>query len=257
MTRLRLTLLALAAPLLAACMDATSQSAATTTEASAVATPPERTYLFSWGMFGDPVFDRDVETFTRAYTRAFGAPADMARYGANAPQLKDYNPDAIRADLARLAAQSVDGQDVMVVMLTSHGEPDAIVLQPTQGGPMSLLSADRLADLLAPLNTDRQVLILQACFSGSLIDELRHPNRIIMTAASATRSSFGCNPDSDNTWFIKSMNRAMAQGGSWEQIFARTQALVRADEAAAGFPASNPQVFVGRNMQDEWREGAV
>ena len=164
-------------------------------------------------------------------------------------------------ELAGLAAAAVDGQDIVVVMLTSHGSPDLMAVKTTPDGPVSAVSADGLAEFLAPLSNDKQILILQACFSGSLIDELRSPNRIILTAASADRSSFGCNPDSDNTWFIKSLNRAMgeigARGGSWEQVFERTRALVAADEAAAGFPASNPQRYVGANMRSIWSGGAV
>lgn len=252
---------------LQACMSVPATSPATTTDApvttpaAATAVAAPHTYLFSWGMYADPVFDRDVETFDRTFSRAYGAPADTGLFGFTSPRLTDPSVDVMEREIAQMAADAVDGQDVVVVMLTSHGSPDLMAVKPSPDGPVSAVSADGLAEFLSPLSNDRQILILQACFSGSLIDELRSPNRIIMTAASADRSSFGCNPDSDNTWFIKSLNRAMsevgAQGGSWEQVFARTRALVAADEAAAGFPASNPQRFVGSNMRDIWTGGAI
>ncbi|MEL6959062.1 MAG: C13 family peptidase [Pseudomonadota bacterium] len=242
---------------LSACLDAPETTTNAAIPVPSAVAPPERTFLFSWGMYGDPVFDRDVITFNRAYGAAFGSPAGSAQYGVNAASLSDPDPAAISADLTRLATAAVDGEDLVVVMLTSHGVPDRIVVQPRQGGEIFDLTADDLANLLSPLSSDQQILILQACFSGSLIDELRSPNRIILTAASADRSSFGCSPESDNTWFIKALNRAMGEGGSWQQIFERTRALVAADEAAQGVPASNPQRFVGTNMREIWTRGAI
>lgn len=227
----------------------------TPTDAAVVQTP-SRNFLFSWGMYADPVFDRDVETFNRAFSRTYGAPADADLFGFTSARLADPEGTAMEREIAQMAAEAVDGEDIVVVMLTSHGSPGLMAIKTTPNGPIAGVTADGLAEFLAPLSNDRQILILQACFSGSLINDLRSPNRIIMTAAAADRSSFGCNPDSDNTWFIKSMTRAMAevgaQGGSWEQVFARTRALVTADEAAVGVPASNPQRFVGANMRDVW-----
>jgi len=79
-----------------------------------------------------------------------------------------------------------------------------------------------------------------------------------MTAAAADRPSFGCAPDNDNTWYVKALNAAISQGGSWSEINARTIAGVKALEATQGIPPSsfsNPQVYVGRNMQDIWTAG--
>lgn len=254
MFRLRLIAAALSAAFLSACMDVPTQ---TDTSASAVAVPQSQTFLYSWGMFGDPVFDRDVITFNQVFSTRYGAPTQTWEFGANARRLTRPNAQNTTFALSNMAQQARDGQDLVVVMLTTHGAPDELALQLDQGGPVASVSADQLAQLLAPLSNDRQILILQACFSGSLIDELQSPNRIIMTAASATRSSFGCNPESDNTWFIRSLNRSIAAGGSWQQVFARTQALVAQDEASEGVPASNPQSFVGANMRDVWTSGAI
>lgn len=241
---------------LQACMSV-PQGDANTAAATSTAAPSAHTFLFAWGMFADPVFERDVVTFDRAFSQAYGTPENTALFAFGSRRLADPSPDALRQEIFSMADAAQDGRDVVVVMLTSHGSPDVMAVKTSANGPVSALSADGLATFLAPLADDRQILILQSCFSGSLIDELRSPNRIIMTAAAADRSSFGCNPDSDNTWFIKSLNRAMSMGGSWQHIFARTQALVAQDEAAIGVPASNPQSYVGSNMRGIWTQGAT
>jgi hypothetical protein len=54
-------------------------------------TPQARTFLFSWGIFADPVFDRDVVTFKRAFNRAYDTPVKTELYGYASPRLS--NPD--------------------------------------------------------------------------------------------------------------------------------------------------------------------
>lgn len=256
MHRLRLAIAIIVTATLQACMSVPTAQHAGTVASTSTAAAPQRMFVFSWGMFGDPVFDRDVVTFNRAFSAAYGAPTQAWMFGANARQLTRPTIENTSLALSNMAQQARDGEDLVVVMLTSHGSPDVVALQTDQGGPIVSVNADQLAGLLAPLRNDLQILILQSCFSGSLIDELQSPNRIIMTAAAADRSTFGCNPDSDNTWFIKSLNRAMAQGGSWQQVFATTQNLVATDEAAQGVRPSNPQSFVGGNMRGIWTRNA-
>lgn len=253
MSRFRIAFVIAALGFLQGCM----QVPVSGSQPAATASDQPRSFLYSWAMYGDPVFDRDVQTFSQSYARAFGGPADQALFGNTSSRLAKADPTAMQEAFTGLAAQAVDGEDLVVVMLTSHGRPGTIAVYEGGNGPLFALTGAQLDEYLEPLENDRTLLIVQACFSGSLIRDLQHPNRIILTAASADRSSFGCSPDSDNTWFIKSLNRAMAQGGSWQQIFATTRALVLADEAAAGFPASNPQAWVGANMRDFWRGGAL
>ena len=47
------------------------------------------------------------------------------------------------------------------------------------------------------------VLIISACYSGSLIPTLSGPNRMIITAARSDRSSFGCQEENEFTFFDK------------------------------------------------------
>ena len=62
----------------------TAPVAATPAAAAAAPTAP-RTFLFSWGMYADPVFDRDVETFNRSFSAAYGAPAEAELFGFTSP----------------------------------------------------------------------------------------------------------------------------------------------------------------------------
>lgn len=249
----RLALMA-ATAVLSACAPTLDATPDALSPPAAVAEAPG-SYLFSWAMYGDPVFDRDVLTFARAYAGAFGTPEATRQFGYTSNALEYPDAGRVEGALPELAAAAVDGQDIVVVMITTHGNEEMLALRPDPMGPLIPVSGDVLNGLLAPLSNDQQVIILQACYSGSLIDDIAAPNRIIMTAAAADRSSFGCNPDNDNTFFIRAMNQALGEGGSWEQIFARTQAIVTQMERDAGIPpsfASNPQSYVGSDMRAIW-----
>ena len=76
----------------------------------------------------------------------------------------------------------------------------------------------------------------------------------MLTAARADRPSFGCQPDEKNTWFIKALSAELAAPGSWQSVFQRTRARVRAYEAAQGVTKhSEPQSDVGTNMAAVWK----
>lgn len=245
--------------LLSACQPVPSEMTQPDPTPASANAQASRNFLYAHAMYGEPVFDRDVISFQRALTTAFGAPASVERFGYTDRRLTTPSGPSMNAAISRLAAKARDGEDVVVVMFTTHGNQDILAQKPA-GGELSFVPAQAVRAFLEPLQNDKQIIIIQACYSGSLIDDLAGPNRIILTAAAEDRTSFGCAPDNDNTWFIKSLNAALAQGGSWAEINARTQANVRALEESRGFPPnrySNPQFYVGRNMRDVWnRDGS-
>ncbi len=216
-----------------------------------------KTFLMASALWGDPVFDNDVVTFAASLRAAVGGLAGQQLYGYTSANVTRHNGTAPKT-LADFAAQAVDGRDVVVAMWTTHGNVGYLAVKDDKAKRVTgLVTGNDLNNLLAPLDNDLQVIILQACFSGSLIEGLKHPNRIILTAAAKDRSSFGCQPNNDNTWFIESMNTALAQGGSWATVFGTTKNIVRAKEKSQGISSdaySNPQSFVGANMRSTWRQ---
>ncbi len=216
-----------------------------------------KTFLVASALWGDPVFDNDVLTFADSLRAAVGGLAGQKLYGYTSPRTTRHDGTAPQV-IADFAARAVDGRDVVVAMWTTHGQVGYLAVKDAKAQQVTgVVEAADLNQLLAPLDNDLQVVILQACFSGSLIDGLKHPNRIILTAAAKDRSSFGCRPNNANTWFIESMNAALAQGGSWGKVFATTKSIVRAKEKSQGIRAeafSNPQSFIGANMRGVWRQ---
>lgn len=91
-------------------------------------------------------------------------------------------------------------KDVLVLYITSHGAKDYIVTKMT-GANLDGLTSTTLKETLDGSGIKNVVVIISACHSGSFIDDLKGPNRLIMTAASADKTSFGCSDDRDWTFF--------------------------------------------------------
>ena len=248
----------LSALLLSACAEPSAKAVTDPASPSSATQPPrpyDKLYLLSEALYGEPVFARDVTTFSTAITRHIATPSKTYRFSSMGGSLPKGANGASVSAVKDLAARAKDGRDLVVVMFTTHGGPNLLAYK-EPGHPDQIIPASALKQHLAPLTNDLHIVVLQACYSGSLIDDLAHPNRIILTAAAHNRTSFGCNPTGQNTWFIDALSKSIAAGGTWEEIAARTQGLVRAREKSIGMPParySNPQTYVGRNMGAVWK----
>lgn len=130
--------------------------------------------------------------------------------------------------------------------LTSHGTPANITFGDTEG----LKPVDMAALLRMGCGNRPTVVVLSACFSGSFIDALKAPNRMIMTAARRDRTSFGCGEGEVYPWFDACVIEHLATATHFLDLAAETRACVtrREGEAQVELP-SEPQVFIGAEMQ--------
>ena len=134
---------------------------------------------------------------------------------------------------------------IVVVLLSTHGTDKRLSVN-AGGREYPPLSAEQLAAALAPLGDTPTVLLLSACYAGSLIPALQRDNRIMLTAAAADRSSYGCEVESRNTFFIEEL---LAHGfdasKSLAQLMGEAQARIAQREAALKLKPSLPQLWVG------------
>jgi hypothetical protein len=158
--------------------------------------------------------------------------------------------DATIASLVGSAAAQAGPDDIMFVVISSHGAPRLLARKIGDSAPTAM-SSRRLARLLQPLAGHRTVIVVSACYSGSLIGDLRAPERIIITAARADRSSFGCAPGNRHTLFGEAEVRAFGQQDrSLRQVFAAIRDDVARMESEERYQPSEPQVWVGARATD-------
>ena len=198
---------------------------------------------------GDPVFSREAREAGRVLAARFDAAGhtivlanDEGASKADAPG----SPQNLSLALARAAELMDRNEDVLVLYSTSHGEPDTgLVYKDLQRGG-GIISPARLAGMLNSLGLRNRLLILQACFSGQFVPALKGPGTIVVTAAAADRSSFGCQAGNDWTFFGDALvNHAFRQPLPLDIQLQRASALIAAAEGRERLTPSNPQVNTG------------
>jgi hypothetical protein len=79
---------------------------------------------------------------------------------------------------------------------------------------------------------------------------LRDPDTIVITAAAADRTSFGCSSDADLTYFGEAFYRDALPGArSLREAFDKAKTAIAAREVAEGETPSNPQAYFGAAIE--------
>jgi hypothetical protein len=173
---------------------------------------------------------------------------------ASLPETYPMADDAAIEALVRAAAEQAKDGDLMFVYISTHGRRGALTRK-IDTFFEQLLPADARSCLLQPLTGRRTVIFLPACFSGSLLSELKSDDRIIVTAARADRASFGCRPTAQHTYFGEAVLRSFGhRERSLQQIVADVSTELAGQERAHGYAPSEPQVFVGQDMTGFYAE---
>jgi hypothetical protein len=148
-------------------------------------------------------------------------------------------------------------QDILFLFLTSHGSRDAQLSVSLEDLNFADLTAPLLADALRESGIRWKVILVSGCYSGSFIDALRDDDTLLMTAARADRTSFGCSDDAEFTYFGRAyFEQALRQTDSFSEAFARARKLVDQWETRDDYVHSEPQIVTGRNIEAQlarWR----
>jgi hypothetical protein len=202
--------------------------------------------VLAFGLFGaQSVFKSEATGAASIVAQRLGASAVVVR--ANTKARGDVTIASV-GDALAAAGQGMDREnDVMVVILTSHGSQSGIAVQ--AGKRLELLSPVDLAAMLKRSGVRHRVVIISACYSGVFLGALADDDTLVITAADAYHSSFGCRDKVKWTYFGDAFfNKALRHAADLRSAFAEARMLVSQREMHDGFPASNPQIAGGKNI---------
>jgi hypothetical protein len=138
--------------------------------------------------------------------------------------------------------------DILFLFLTSHGSPDGLAI--TAGRRAETLAPSALAEMLDQTGVRHKVVIISACYSGVFIPRLANPDTLVITAADADHSSFGCEDKARWTYFGDAFfNIALRQSKTLKDAFLLARTLVSKREKREGFDPSYPQMAGGENVE--------
>jgi Peptidase C13 family len=196
------------------------------------------------------VFLTEVESVSAILDTQYGAGQRTLRL-ANSHDHPTRYPMANRANLARALNEIGARQgpeDVAFLFLASHGREDLFSLAFPEAGTSDLMAAD-FRQMLEESGIGPAVIVVSACFSGSFIDDIAAPDRLVITAARGDRSSFGCRDGAEWTEFGQSFfDRALRAEADPRKAFPLAAEDVARKEAADGLTPSLPQISEGAEI---------
>ena len=201
---------------------------------------------------GEDVFRKDVDTARELFDDRFDTDGRSIELINNPNTMLD-TPFAtvsnLRATLSEIGDIIDPDQDVVMLYLSSHGTKDhklTIAFPPLQ---LDSLSPQALKQMLDDAGIKWRIIVVSACYSGGFIDPLKDEHSLIITAAAADRTSFGCGTESAATYFGDALfNHALRFEDSFQKAFEDAKKLIAERERAEKRTPSNPQIFVGRSM---------
>ncbi len=207
-------------------------------------------YVVVAGLDDDDVFGREAAEAARVLSRRYDAAGRTilisAGKGASDISAPNGTPGNLATVLAAVAARMNVKEDALILYTTSHGGPRIGLASKDGKNGYGMIAPMRLADLVNELGIERRMVLISACYSGQFVAPLATPNSVIITAADDNRTSFGCAPSNDWTFFGDALiNTALRKPQSTEAAIAEAFSLIGGWEFSKGLTSSLPRSFIG------------
>ncbi|MFG6412659.1 C13 family peptidase [Roseateles sp. DC23W] len=202
----------------------------------------------------EDVFMRESAVVAKTMRERFGADGrtvELVMNPATVTTLPWATPLNLRQAIARVAAVMDRDRDVVFLHLTSHGGADgqlATETSPLQTEPMT---PELLKRWLDESGVRWRVVSVSACYSGSWVAPLADNDTLVMTAADAEHTSYGCGKRSELTFFGRAMyEEELRKTLSFTAAHAAARQVIDVREQAAGKSDgySNPQISEGAGI---------
>jgi Peptidase C13 family len=221
---------------------------------------PANPNVFFLGFAGDgeqDIFKREEQFGQQVLGEHFGS-EDRSVDLINDNDDRDSYPlatvSALQQSLKLIASRMDVDQDVLVLLLTSHGSRDGLaVVNGTL--PLAQLSPSDLQRALVQSGIKWRVVIVSACYSGVFREALEGADTLVITASDGEHSSFGCDDERELTYFGEAfLKDSVPTTNTMEDAFKKAAALVHERETKEGKTPSNPQMSIGAEMREKLKE---
>ncbi|MEO6968304.1 MAG: C13 family peptidase [Rhodanobacteraceae bacterium] len=201
---------------------------------------------------GENVFRNEAEYFEKLFSQRFGATGHVLVLENN-PAALTTRPLAdwsnLEVALDALASKMDMQNDIMLLYFTSHGSEDHFLYVDMDPLPLDQIGASDMASILKKQPFHWKVIVVNACYSGGFIPPLRGAGTLVITAARADRSSFGCGAQSQITYFSHAfLDDALNRTNDPVQAFSIARKEVATWEKSDGYISSQPQIDIGAGI---------
>jgi hypothetical protein len=219
---------------------------------------PDVFFLGFAGVADEKVFAEELKLTERVVTERYRA-VGRSLLLVNDKRDHDSWPIAtvqgLRRALVKVAARMDRTEDVLFLMLTSHGSDEPSLSISNGSWPLEQLDGKTLRAALDDAGIRWRVIVISACHSGAFIEPLSDPGTIVLTASAKDRTSFGCGDENDVTYFGAALMRdALPQAESLASAFDHAKQLVAEREQQQKLPESKPQAYYGSAIRPLWQQ---
>ncbi len=203
-------------------------------------------YVVVIGLDSDEVFEREATQAAKVLARRYDAVGRTILLAADSASAPNGSPAFLSIALAAVAAKMNLKEDALVLYTTSHGGADVGLAYRDRVNGYGLIAPKRMAELLSELKVERRLVMISACYSGQFVDALASPDTAIVTAADNDRTSFGCAPGNDWTFFGDALiNHQLRKPQKFEAASNEAITLIGTWEFSQGLTPSKPRLFIG------------
>ena len=204
----------------------------------------------------EDVFLRESRMVTGVIEERFdarGRALQLVNHKSTAGTLPWATPANLERALQGIGSRMDRDEDVLFIHLTSHGARSGQLS--AEFWPLSIepLTPQALKAALDGAGIRRRVISVSACYAGSWIAPLADDDTLVMTAADAEHTSYGCGRGSELTYFGRAVfDEALRSTRSFESAHAQARDVIDQREKAAGKTDgfSNPQIQVGAGIRE-------
>jgi hypothetical protein len=209
-----------------------------------------RVFFLGFAGYGDErVFAEEIKMAARRVGERFGSTQRSLLLVNDRRDLQSLplaTHDNLRAALKELSRVMDEERDVLFLALSSHGSQDGWLEVSNTGMPAVGLRAQTVAKFLREAGIRWKVVVVSACYSGTFVEPLADNHTIVITAASRSRTSFGCSDERHLTYFGEAFYRdALPAAESLRAAFEAARRDIRRREREERVQASQPQSYFG------------
>jgi hypothetical protein len=229
-----------------------AQAALLQTQIASLAPPTKGTAtIYSLGIAGwadQDVFVKELDGGLAALGAVLpirGHSVRLVNHSETLANLPLANQRNFAAAVEAIGAVMNKDEDILLLLMTSHGEPSGFGLR-LPSDIITELTPQEVAAVLDNAHIKNRVVIVSACYAGIFVPPLANDNTIVLTAADAQHTSFGCAPERDWTYFGDAFFRqSLRPGWDFQHAFDNARVLIRGWEMMDRAVPSNPQAHFG------------
>ena len=219
--------------------------------------PPQLFFVGFAGYGSQAVFKREALAVRALFDERFGTKRRSLVLVNHASTVNDIalaNAPNLDGALQHVGALMNRETDLLFLFITSHGLENLVAVE-MSGFAFRGLTPRALKAMLDRAQIKNRVIVISACHSGSFIPELAGPTSLVIAAARADRTSFGCEDQREWTYFGDAFfNRALREERSFERAFDRARLTIRRWERQERLVRSLPQIAGGQGLRQRLDE---